>query len=1032
MRKTIFFVFLVLFIGVLKASDNQSKAQTVEQIIASLALEQFNQSEELVQMRSMNLEASAADVSYSAYDVTLVEQHDGWARIHIVSEPSVIYGENGEFHGILFQGAVAKEVNGNWQILFQGTKEFDAVKNALPIWLSFLSATPQADESITNFSVPALPTVIGDSKFSTLRFTQGPYGSHFPQESIDLAVLNTEDEPHNGFSLPVYAVDEGEIVKTITGSTCFSVIRPDGLGVWYQHVDLLDGLNTRTEQNAGSYVRMNDLIGNTTSVGSCGYVGAVPHHVHLTFFNYSQGNSLVNSINPVGSVLNDWTLVDNDHFQRAGVTATESDGLHLNDYTNWVFHKGCPDHSGVSQVRLFSGKNCTENPYFNIYYWDGRINLSTLNNGSWDNRIGSLKVSPGYAVKVWLNANDSQYACYDGDLWDLSKDYMPGTSSSFYKTISAIQVVEGTCSQIVNDPSCSTNQQVAFAERGTNLVANFCQPANPPPPDVAPPPAGPQDGDTVKLYSNAGYEGTVIFSGGEGFSNGPNAEGSSLRIPDGWSVVTYDVDNMQGNSRCWNNSVNNLQDHGWQSRTQSIQVYRGFNACPTEPPSAPDGVRLYDHTNYSGYLGTWGTGFHDHLQAPADSLRIPSGWSVFLYRWDKRQVKADCFNRDIPDLDKTGNWDNQIYGIEVFSDDMCQDDLISTHDYVVYTDEGMVGNNCGGHGPAVATDLTSWCGEDWNDRISSIRIKNGWSVKIWNHVNFEGGSVCFSHGYSTMRNDALNDGTSIAVYPPSNGDRDSVISSFAVFDNEHCDGSPAMPQAAWGYPEDSGNLAMGRFVSSAKGNNSQSVFVDWEPSPDSSIHGYRIYEHVDNSSYILLAEVDAYTTSWRYNNLPCSTDYQFVIHAYNQWGDSATPNLVSVSTPSCYVPPTIGGPATVYLPTILNNWSGNTPPPPSEGPTPSAPTNLRLTGTGQGSFSVVWNDNSSIETSYEVWYRDGRGIWINPSLPANTTSHTVTGLDCYAYDVMVRAVRHANGNVYYSESNFVVAPVDQCATSVVP
>jgi len=90
----------------------------------------------------------------------------------------------------------------------------------------------------------------------------------------------------------------------------------------------------------------------------------------------------------------------------------------------------------------------------------------------------------------------------------------------------------------------------------------------------------------VKLYDQANYQGSVVFSEGTGFSNDPNANSYSMEIPGGWSVKTWRGDNRSGEKRCWSQSVPNLQDHGWHLAIQSIGIFDS-NVCPSPPTKTP-------------------------------------------------------------------------------------------------------------------------------------------------------------------------------------------------------------------------------------------------------------------------------------------------------------------------------------------------------------------------------------------------------------------------------------------------------------
>lgn len=90
----------------------------------------------------------------------------------------------------------------------------------------------------------------------------------------------------------------------------------------------------------------------------------------------------------------------------------------------------------------------------------------------------------------------------------------------------------------------------------------------------------------VNLYSQANFTGSLVWSGGTGFSNGPSANSYSMQVPNGWSVKTWRQDNRGGEERCWSTSVTNLQDHGWHNAIQSIEVF-STNVCAPTPTPTP-------------------------------------------------------------------------------------------------------------------------------------------------------------------------------------------------------------------------------------------------------------------------------------------------------------------------------------------------------------------------------------------------------------------------------------------------------------
>ena len=195
--------------------DHNVFAQTQEEIISQLAMQKF---QVLPQMSLQTLD----DTSYQPFEVSAIEVHNDWARVHITSVPEAFFTEDGETYGIAFQGAVAKFYDDQWKIIFDGTSEFEDIKDDLPLWLGFLNEN-QATTSFDDVSVPSLPWAFGESwKLNWGLHDSNTYG-------IDFGV---------GESTGIHAVDSGEVLYT--NGTCIITERSDGLQIYYQHIAYTD------------------------------------------------------------------------------------------------------------------------------------------------------------------------------------------------------------------------------------------------------------------------------------------------------------------------------------------------------------------------------------------------------------------------------------------------------------------------------------------------------------------------------------------------------------------------------------------------------------------------------------------------------------------------------------------------------------------------------------------------------------------------------------------------------------------------
>ncbi len=123
--------------------------------------------------------------------------------------------------------------------------------------------------------------------------------------------------------------------------------------------------------------------------------------------------------------------------------------------------------------------------------------------------------------------------------------------------------------------------------------------------------------------------------------------------------------------RCWSESVPNLQDHGWHTAIESIEVF-DHNVCPAPAPTTIQGsgsVKFYAKANFEKELHNLPTGTHPLEQGPYYSIKIPSGWSVRLYDADGRNR---CFNQEVRNLQDHEEWWRLTTRVDVMDYDGCE------------------------------------------------------------------------------------------------------------------------------------------------------------------------------------------------------------------------------------------------------------------------------------------------------------------------------------------------------------------------
>jgi hypothetical protein len=142
--------------------------------------------------------------------------------------------------------------------------------------------------------------------------------------------------------------------------------------------------------------------------------------------------------------------------------------------------------------------------------------------------------------------------------------------------------------------------------------------------------------------------------------------------------------------------------------------------------------------------------------------------------------------------------------------------------------------------------------------------------------------------------------------------------------------------------------------------------------------GYRVERTLDNGlTWTEIAQLAGNSTGYSNTGLSCQTNYGYRVRAYRATDNSFSyySNLASAATSSC----------PIYTP------------------------NNPQVSSAQFSLSLAWVDSASYETDFEL--QQNNGTWQTiASLPANSTSFTVTNLLCYTnYSFRVRAYNSASG-----------------------
>ena len=158
----------------------------------------------------------------------------------------------------------------------------------------------------------------------------------------------------------------------------------------------------------------------------------------------------------------------------------------------------------------------------------------------------------------------------------------------------------------------------------------------------------------------------------------------------------------------------------------------------TPPTPGGDGqVKLFSSANYTGQIGSYGTGVTNDPNANSYSIEIPSGWSVRAYKGDGQSGDTVCWYQSIPNMQDT-TWNNAIQSMQVFNYNDCgggqKVKLYSLANY---------GNLIGEYNPGSTNEP--------NKTSYSMFIPTNWSVETYDQDNLHGRYHCWNASQANLQ-----------------------------------------------------------------------------------------------------------------------------------------------------------------------------------------------------------------------------------------------------------------------------------------
>jgi surface antigen len=227
----------------------------------------------------------------------------------------------------------------------------------------------------------------------------------------------------------------------------------------------------------------------------------------------------------------------------------------------------------------------------------------------------------------------------------------------------------------------------------------------------------------VRMYAHSNYD-NFVGEYGFGKTQEPNNNSKSMQIPSGWSVKTFRGNNYDGGDRCWNSSVANLEDSGWQYDIDSIDVFP-TDVCPV---AQADEIRLFAETGHKGAqhvlttdipdLGTTAIG-NDNLR----SWKVAYDWRMVIFEHTNYQGNSRVI--DSEDNDSGEYWNYGISSVKVYKRSPNLVELFTL-------------NNYNGDKFSIDRSIDNLIHWEWKHRPESIVVKEGYEAIICTGEGFFG------------------------------------------------------------------------------------------------------------------------------------------------------------------------------------------------------------------------------------------------------------------------------------------------------
>ncbi|HSU28320.1 MAG TPA: beta/gamma crystallin-related protein [Chitinophagaceae bacterium] len=265
----------------------------------------------------------------------------------------------------------------------------------------------------------------------------------------------------------------------------------------------------------------------------------------------------------------------------------------------------------------------------------------------------------------------------------------------------------------------------------------------------------------VTLYSSCNYQG-FNKTLGVGYHNAydlgiGNDQLSSFRVPAGYTIRLYIDDNFKGPQTDYSEDVSCLP-LGLNNKVSSVYIsYNGNNNNGLwGNNNNNEGVTLYKDCNYQGYSKTLGEGSFKVYELgigndQLSSIRVPNGYSISLFEDDYFKGATTKYDDDISCL--PAYWNERTSSVTITRKWNNFGWNNNNNNNNNYAEVVTLFTDCNYHGLSKSLSPGSYRYYDLgigNDKLSSIRISNGYSITLFQDDNYQGSSIVYNDDVSCL------------------------------------------------------------------------------------------------------------------------------------------------------------------------------------------------------------------------------------------------------------------------------------------